>query len=44
LDSQIYLLFLDAYFDTEITEEMMINNKLKVIFKEEYYTLTPLEK
>lgn len=39
-----YLLFLDAYFDTELSEEIMLKNQLKVIFEEEYYTLKPLER
>ena len=38
-----FILHLNAYFDTELAEEIMYDNKLNVIFKEEFYTLMPFE-
>jgi hypothetical protein len=39
-----FKLCLSAYFDTELSEEIMVNNNLTVIFKDEYYTVQEIEK
>lgn len=44
LGANKFSLYLNAYFDTEESEEIMTQNNLKVIFKDEYYTITELEK
>ena len=44
MENNKYKLFLNAQFDTEHSEEIMTQNKLKVIFKEEFYSIYSVEK
>lgn len=39
-----FKLFLNAQFDTEQSEDIMTQNKLNVIFKEEFYSIYSIEK
>jgi hypothetical protein len=39
-----FKLFLNAQFDTEQSEDIMAQNKLNVIFKEEFYSIYSIEK
>jgi hypothetical protein len=44
MDKNKFKLFLNAQFDTEYSEEIMTQNKLNVIFKEEFYSTYSVEK
>jgi hypothetical protein len=44
MEKNKFKLFLNAQFDTEYSEEIMTQNKLNVIFKEEFYSTYSVEK
>jgi hypothetical protein len=44
MENNKFKLFLNAQFDTEQSEDLMTQNKLNVIFKEEFYSIYSVEK